>query len=237
MGMGEPAHNLDNVMRGDRAARHLRRHRPQEPRVLHRRRSARVRAAAGEGPVRPALALSLHTTKCRPARATLLPRAPRYRADRPGRGRAQAYARATGYPIQYQWTLIEGVNDGDDELEAIVALLAGQYAVMNFIPFNAVRGPALMRGHPWSGERAEAMARCICTRRGDADEAAAVGGAGRGRRLRAAARARRVGEGHHEDRSHQSRVRLAVAASDRRAAVGRGQVRGPFRSPSSWRTR
>jgi 23S rRNA (adenine2503-C2)-methyltransferase len=37
----------------------------------------------------------------------------------------ETYARATGYPIQYQWTLLEGVNDGDDEIEGIVALLSG----------------------------------------------------------------------------------------------------------------
>jgi hypothetical protein len=60
---------------GDRAARHRRQHRPQEPGVLHRGRSARVRAAAA-GRVKPALALSLHTTKAE-LRATLLPRAPR----------------------------------------------------------------------------------------------------------------------------------------------------------------
>jgi 23S rRNA (adenine2503-C2)-methyltransferase len=42
--------------------------------------------------------------------------------------------------VQYQWTLLEGINDGDDELDAIVRLLKGKYAVMNFIPFNEGRG-------------------------------------------------------------------------------------------------
>jgi 23S rRNA (adenine2503-C2)-methyltransferase len=50
----------------------------------------------------------------------------------------ERYARATGYPIQYQWTLMEGINDGDDEVEGIVRLLKGKYAVMNMIPYNAV---------------------------------------------------------------------------------------------------
>jgi 23S rRNA (adenine2503-C2)-methyltransferase len=53
---------------------------------------------------------------------------------------AKSYARATGYPIQYQWTLLEGVNDGDDELDGIVELLAGKYAMLNMIPYNTVPG-------------------------------------------------------------------------------------------------
>jgi 23S rRNA (adenine2503-C2)-methyltransferase len=68
--------------------------------------------------VKPALALSLHTTKA-DLRATLLPRAPRMTPDELVDA-GERYARATGYPIQYQWTLLEGVNDGDDELEGIV---------------------------------------------------------------------------------------------------------------------
>ena len=87
--------------------------------------------------------------------AELLPRAPRWEpADLVAAG--EAYARFSGYPIQYQWTLIEGVNDGDDEIEGIVALLSGKYALMNLIPFNTVPGM------PWrrpSWERAAQMAR------------------------------------------------------------------------------
>lgn len=65
------------------------------------------------------------------------------------------YARATGYPIQYQWTLLAGINDGDDELVAIEQLLAGKHAMMNFIPFNRVDGLPYARP-AW--ERAAAMA-------------------------------------------------------------------------------
>ena len=70
----------------------------------------------------------------------------------------ERYARATGYPIQYQWTLIEGVNDGDDEIEGIATLLQGKYALMNLIPYNSVPGM------PWkrpSWERAAEMARTL----------------------------------------------------------------------------
>ena len=73
------------------------------------------------------------------------------------------YARATGYPIQYQWTLLEGVNDGDDEVERVAALLAGKYAVLNFIPFNSVDG-AVYAGAQFrrpARERAEAITKAL----------------------------------------------------------------------------
>ena len=155
MGMGEPAHNLDAVLEaiellgtgGNIGHKNLVFSTVGDPRVFERLPQQRVK---------PALALSLHTSK--PAlRAELLPRAPRFDpADLVRAG--EAYARATGYPIQYQWTLIEGVNDGDDEIEGIVALLSGQYALMNLIPFNPVPGM------PWrrpSWERAAEMARTL----------------------------------------------------------------------------
>src|SRR5437763_1892947 len=54
-----------------------------------------------QGTVKPALALSLHTTDAA-LRARLLPRAPRFDpAELVELG--EAYARRTGYPIQYQW--------------------------------------------------------------------------------------------------------------------------------------
>jgi 23S rRNA (adenine2503-C2)-methyltransferase len=103
--------------------------------------------------VKPALALSLHSTDAL-LRAKLLPRAPVIAIDELVE-RGENYARATGYPIQYQWTLLEGINDSDEELDGIVRLLSGKYAVMNFIPYNAVSGLAFNRPSP---ERAAAMA-------------------------------------------------------------------------------
>ncbi|GMW06872.1 MAG: hypothetical protein AMXMBFR8_16680 [Nevskiales bacterium] len=155
MGMGEPAHNLDNVLaaiallgtEGGLGHKNLVFSTVGDPRVFER---------LPAGPVKPALALSLHTTKPE-LRARLLPRAPRMDpADLVMR--AEDYARRTGYPIQYQWTLLAGVNDGDDELEAIARLLAGKYAVMNFIPYNTIEGASFARP---SGERAAAMARFL----------------------------------------------------------------------------
>jgi 23S rRNA (adenine2503-C2)-methyltransferase len=137
MGMGEPAHNLDNVMEaiellgveGNIAHKNLVFSTVGDPRVFER---------LPEGRVKPALALSLHTTKPE-LRERLLPRAPRITPSALVE-EGERYARLTGYPIQYQWTLLEGVNDGQDELDAIVELLRGKYAVLNMIPYNANEG-------------------------------------------------------------------------------------------------
>jgi 23S rRNA (adenine2503-C2)-methyltransferase len=106
--------------------------------------------------VKPALALSLHTTDAT-LRAKLLPHAPHIPVEELVE-RAEVYARATGYPVQYQWTLIEGVNDSDAELARIAQLLSGKYAIMNFIPFNEVDGLAYRRP---SAERIALMAHTL----------------------------------------------------------------------------
>lgn len=135
MGMGEPSHNLEQVMEavellgtvGNIGHKNL---------VFSTVGDTRAFERLAQGPVKPALALSLHTTK--PGlRERLLPRAPRLTpAELVAAG--EQYARASGYPVQYQWTLLEGINDGDDELDGIVELLKGKYGVLNMIPYNSV---------------------------------------------------------------------------------------------------
>ncbi|MDR7096823.1 RNA methyltransferase [Hydrogenophaga laconesensis] len=135
MGMGEPAHNLDNVLEaidllgteGNIGHKNLVFSTVGDPRVFD---------ALPQGRVKPALALSLHTTRAE-LRERLLPRAPRMSPEELVEA-GERYARATGYPIQYQWTLLEGINDGDDEIEGIVRLLHGRYAILNMIPYNTV---------------------------------------------------------------------------------------------------
>jgi 23S rRNA (adenine2503-C2)-methyltransferase len=155
MGMGEPAHNMDNVLEaiellGTAAGighKNLVFSTVGDRRVFERLPLERVK---------PALALSLHTTRA-DLRARLLPKAPRIDPAELVE-LADAYCRATGYPIQYQWTLLEGINDDDEELAGIVRLLKGRYAVMNFIPYNETEntgGPPYRRP---SWERARAMA-------------------------------------------------------------------------------
>lgn len=159
MGMGEPAHNLDNVMEAIQLL-------GQEGGIGHKQLvfstvgDERVFERLPQGPVKPALALSLHSTFA-DKRAALLPRAPRFEpAELVAAG--ERYARATGYPIQYQWTLLAGINDGDDELERIATLLQGRYAMMNFIPYNTNEGLPYQRP---DNERAAEMAR-VLNRRG-----------------------------------------------------------------------
>ncbi len=158
MGMGEPSHNLDNVLEaiellgtvGNIGHKNLVFSTVGDPRAFERLHSLQ------EGDVRPALAVSLHTT--RPdLRERLLPRAPRMTIDELV-DHAERYARATGYPIQYQWTLLEGINDTPEEIEGIVRLLSGKYALMNMIPFNAVDGLSYQRP---SWEMAAEIARTL----------------------------------------------------------------------------
>ena len=159
MGMGEPAHNLDAVLdaidllatEGDVGYKNLVLSTVGDPRVFERLPSRRIR---------PAVALSLHSAFAATRRA-LMPRAPQLEpAEIVDWG--ERYARATHYPIQYQWTLLRGVNDTEAEIDGIVRLLHGKYAVMNLIPFNAVEGAAHSRPDE---EHAVAMAGAL-NRRG-----------------------------------------------------------------------
>ncbi len=161
MGMGEPAHNLDNVVQaiellgtaGGIGHKNL---------VFSTVGDLRAFAwllGLRSDQVRPALALSLHTTDL-DLRTRLLPRAPRLEIGSMVE-MAERYARATGYPTQYQWTLIDGVNDGAAEIDGIVKLLATNYAILNLIPYNCV--PDLPWRRPdWA--RCEDLARQLRSR-------------------------------------------------------------------------
>ncbi len=135
MGMGEPAHNLDNVLDaidllgtdGGIGHKNLVFSTVGDPRVFERLPRQKVK---------PALALSLHSTDAA-LRRELLPRAPVFDpAELVELG--EAYARLVDYPIQYQWTLLKGINDGQDEMDGIIRLLRGKFAIMNLIPYNSL---------------------------------------------------------------------------------------------------
>ncbi len=147
MGMGEPAHNLDNVLEaiellgtaGGIGHKNLVFSSVGDPRVFER---------LPKGQVKPALALSLHSTNAE-LRHRLLPHAPPMEPEALVE-QAEAYARRTGHPIQYQWTLLEGINDSLEEMDGILRLLKGKYAVMNLIPYNSLEADDYRRP---SGER------------------------------------------------------------------------------------
>ncbi|UCV02089.1 RNA methyltransferase [Dechloromonas denitrificans] len=159
MGMGEPAHNLDNVLEaidllgtaGGIGHKNL---------VFSTVGDRRVFERLPRQTVKPALALSLHTTNAE-LRTRLLPKAPRLDpAELVELG--EEYARTTGYPIQYQWTLLDGINDSAEEMDGIVRLLTGKYAILNLIPYNTTEGEGFRRP---AQERAEEMVRLLHRRR------------------------------------------------------------------------
>jgi len=159
MGMGEPAHNIDNVLEaidllgtaGGIGHKNL---------VFSTVGDLRVFERLPLETVKPALAVSLHSTRAE-LRAQLMPRAPQIPPEELVE-RAEDYARRTGYPIQYQWTLIEGINDSEDEMAGIVRLPRGKYGKMDLNPYNTNEGLPYRRP---AVERTEALARYLNERR------------------------------------------------------------------------
>src|SRR5690606_12675741 len=104
MGMGEPAHNLGNVLEainllgteGNIGHKNL---------VFSTVGDRRVFKALTRQHLKPGLALPLHITKA-DLREHLLPRAPKISPEELIE-HGEQYARHTGYPIQYQWTLLK----------------------------------------------------------------------------------------------------------------------------------
>ena len=158
MGMGEPAHNLDNVLEaidrlgtdGGIGHKNLVFSTVGDPRVFERLPRQRIK---------PALALSLHTSRAA-LREHLLPRAPKLTPEELVE-QGEAYARATNYPIQYQWTLLKGINDSQEELDGILRLLKGRFGVLNLIPFNSLEGDQYQRP---DGQRIHEIVRYLHSR-------------------------------------------------------------------------
>ncbi|MDP3367149.1 MAG: RNA methyltransferase, partial [Pseudomonas sp.] len=158
MGMGEPAHNLDNVLEaidllgteGGIGQRNLVFSTVGDPRVFERLPKQRVR---------PALALSLHTTDAE-LRQRLLPKAPRIDPEELVE-LGEAYARTIDYPIQYQWTLLKGINDSQEEMDNILRLFKGKFAVLTLIPYNSLEADDYQRP---DGERFVEMVRYLHSR-------------------------------------------------------------------------
>ncbi len=158
MGMGEPAHNLDNVLEaidllgseGGIGHKNLVFSTVGDPRVFERLPRQRIK---------PALALSLHTTDAE-LRQRLLPRAPRIDPEELME-LGEAYARAVDYPIQYQWTLLKGINDSQAEMDGILRLFKGKFAVLNLIPYNSLEADDYQRP---DGERIVQMVRYLHSR-------------------------------------------------------------------------
>ena len=142
MGMGEPSHNLRAVCEaleflGNTAG--FAHKQLVVSSVGDRRLFERLAVLS----VKPAVALSLHTTD-NDKRRVLLPHSPAIPVEEL-LDMTLSYAEATKYPAQIEWTLMAGVNDTPAEVERLAQLLAGRYAMVNFIAVNPVPDSGYLR--------------------------------------------------------------------------------------------
>ena len=142
MGMGEPSHNLDAVCEAVEFFGNVCGLAHKDivvSTVGDHRLFDRLPALS----VRPALALSLHTTD-NALRRKLLTNS----KDIPVETlleRTLDYADETGYPAQIEWTLMAGINDAPEQVERLADLIEGRYAMVNFIAVNPVEGSGFRR--------------------------------------------------------------------------------------------
>jgi 23S rRNA (adenine2503-C2)-methyltransferase len=152
MGMGEPLHNYDAVMKAvdilrDPAGLSLGAGRITlstvgvVPGIL--------RLAAERRPVH--LAVSLHAAD-QEERAALVPVARRWPLDEL-MAACREYSEKTGRRIFYEWTLIEGRNDSPETARAVGRLLRGLPAQVNLIPLNPTAGYGGAPSHAASARR------------------------------------------------------------------------------------
>lgn len=141
MGMGEPSHNLKEVLS---AMRHLVSYAAigYKELVISSVGDRRLFKALSESEIKPALAISLHTAFDE-KRRKLLPKAADISVQELLEF-GEKYAKLGKYPIQYQWTLIEGINDSTSEIEKLAEYWQ-KNAILNMIPVNAVEGSPYRR--------------------------------------------------------------------------------------------
>lgn len=142
MGMGEPSHNWKAVTEaleflGDFAGF------AHKQLVVSTVGDDRLFDSLLTLPVKPALALSLHTTD-NEKRKKLIVNAKDLSVETLLE-KTLCYAEATKYPAQIEWTVIEGVNDSFEEVERLGQLIAGRYAMVNFIAVNPGPGSIYKR--------------------------------------------------------------------------------------------
>lgn len=139
MGMGEPLHNYDAVMRAVEILR--------DPAGLALAAERITLSTVGVVPGilrlarerRPLhLAVSLHAAT-QEGRAALIPGARRWPLDEL-MAACRTYSESTGRRIFYEWTLIAGRNDSPEEARQLGRLLQGLPSQVNLIPLNPTGG-------------------------------------------------------------------------------------------------
>ncbi len=139
MGMGEPLHNYDAVMRAIDILR------DDGGLALAAERITLSTVGVVPGILRLArekrplhLAVSLHAAT-QAERAALVPAARKWPLDELIAA-CRTYSETTGRRIFYEWTLIGGKNDTPDHARAVGHLLRGLPAQVNLIPLNPTTG-------------------------------------------------------------------------------------------------
>lgn len=139
MGMGEPLHNYDAVMRAIDILR------DSSGLAIAAERITLSTVGVVPGILRLAeeqrplhLAVSLHAAT-QEERAALVPAARKWPLDEL-MAACRTYSGRTGRRIFYEWTLIEGRNDTPEHARAVGTLLRGLPAQVNLIPLNPTSG-------------------------------------------------------------------------------------------------
>jgi len=144
MGMGEPFRNYDEVVKSIRML--------INPDMLNmsQRRITVSTVGVVEGITQFAqenlkvnLVLSLHAPN-QHLRQKIIPYARHYSLDTILEA-MDLYADKTGRDITYEYTLIHGINDGEEQAKELVQLLRKKQCTVNLIPYNPVAGLKLKR--------------------------------------------------------------------------------------------
>ena len=144
MGMGEPMENYDAVLRAIRIFCS-----PDAFNISQRRITVST-VGVVEGILRLAneelkvnLVLSLHAPN-QHLRKKIIPYARRYLLEEILTAMDQ-YAKLTKRDITYEYTLLDGINDGLEQAIELAELVKGKQCTVNLIPYNPVEGLRLSR--------------------------------------------------------------------------------------------
>jgi 23S rRNA (adenine2503-C2)-methyltransferase len=153
MGMGEPLANFDETIRAIRLLTH-----PEGLRLGARRITVstsglvpEMRRLADIG-IPVGLAVSLHAPTDE-LRTSLMPVNRRWPIAEV-LAATEYYVERTGRRVSFEYTLMAGVNDSDEQAEDLAALLAGRLCHVNLIPLNPSEETSL---HASSTQRALAF--------------------------------------------------------------------------------
>jgi 23S rRNA (adenine2503-C2)-methyltransferase len=139
MGMGEPLHNYDSVIKALDILSHVRGVGIGPSKIAISTVGVVpgiLRMAETQSPYR--LAVSLHGST-EEERAALVPASKRWPLAELIES-CRTYTRITSKRIFFEWTLIEGKNDSPETATRLAALLSGMDAHINLIPLNPTAG-------------------------------------------------------------------------------------------------